>query len=106
MAQELKLYQKCPQCNGTGVHEGIKCLWPDCNGTGFIFRIKCFLDPGVDDVISDALLVLNNRLNLLRVYTKKLSNKCDAIETKCEDLDDKCDDVLDKCDDILEKLEN
>lgn len=75
MAQELELYEKCPQCNGTGIFqsasneeaEPIVCNWPGCVD-GFIPRAKMTVDPSADDII------------------------------------DKCDDIIGKCNDILEKL--
>jgi DnaJ-class molecular chaperone len=76
MAQEIELFLKCVQCNGTGVFQSahgpgsgsIPCNWPGCNGTGFISKGKFIIDPGNDDVA------------------------------------DKCDDILEKCGDILAKL--
>ena len=74
---EIELFEKCAQCNGTGMHrsahgEGtssaIPCNWPGCNGTGFISHGKFQLDPSTGDIV------------------------------------DKVNDVLEKCNDILDKL--
>lgn len=75
MAQELPLYRKCSQCNGTGIFQpahgegafSIPCTWPGCEN-GYVFHAKIILNPGVDDVY------------------------------------DKCQDIIDKCNDILEIL--
>ncbi|MFX0022195.1 MAG: hypothetical protein ACFE9S_07700 [Candidatus Hermodarchaeota archaeon] len=75
MAQELELYRKCPQCNGTGTFQSahgvngssMPCNWPGCVD-GYTSFSKMTLDPGVDDVIN------------------------------------KCNDIIDKCNDILEAL--
>ena len=76
MAQEIVLYTKCPQCNGTGMHQAgtgpnaegsIVCNWPGCVN-GYIALSKFTLDPGGDDILN------------------------------------KCNDILDKCNDILEEL--
>lgn len=83
MAQELVIYRKCHQCNGTGIHQSshglggspITCNWPGCNGTGYIATEKITYDPGHDDIMD-----------------------------KCNDILDKCNNILDKCNDILEQL--
>lgn len=76
MAQEITIYTKCPQCNGSGVHQSshgpgsnpsIVCNWPGCEN-GYIALSKIIYDPGHDDII------------------------------------DKCNDIIDKCNDILEKF--
>jgi DnaJ-class molecular chaperone len=76
MAQQLELYELCPQCKGTGIFQSahgegsssMTCNWPGCNGSGYIYYAKFTADPGIDDVI------------------------------------DKCNDIVDKCNDILDKL--
>ncbi len=59
MAQELTLYQICPQCNGDGLYApahgtggsgDLTCNWMDCAGTGYITFGKYTLDPGNDDL--------------------------------------------------------
>lgn len=75
MSQEIELFEKCPQCNGTGKFQPahgqggaeIDCNWPGCIN-GFISIGKFIIDPGNDDVL------------------------------------DKCNDILNKCNDIFEKL--
>lgn len=77
MAQELTLYRKCSQCNGTGTFQSAHgegsssglCNWPGCEN-GYMFLAKITLNPGIDDVI------------------------------------DNCQDILDKCNDILDKLDS
>lgn len=76
MAQEIQIYTKCPQCNGTGMFNPgpptdppLECTWPGCEG-GYIALSKTTFDPGNDDVV------------------------------------DKCEDILDKCDNIIELLKD
>lgn len=77
MSQEIAIYEKCTQCNGTGSFTpshgstgsgSLPCNWPGCNATGYIEKEKITLEPGLDDIL------------------------------------DKCSDVLEKCNDILAKL--
>ena len=79
MAQEIDVFRKCTQCDGTGEftppgknQSPIPCNWPDCIGPpgpdGYLKGDSFTLDPGLDYVI------------------------------------DKCNDILNKCNDIIEKL--
>lgn len=129
MSQELKLFKKCPQCNGNGVHQSSlsageiptkTCDWPGCNGTGFIYDTRYTLDPGVDDVINTAFMSMNVKINLSKVRMKEIYDKCLLLEEKCnivekrtedllgkdDDILDKGDDILDKCNDIFQKCNN
>ena len=59
MAQEITLYQKCPQCNGAGTFQpahgpgGVPftCNWMDCAGSGYIMFGKYTIDPGHNDLM-------------------------------------------------------
>lgn len=73
--QSVPTYQKCQQCNGTGLvltsggtdQQQIVCNWPGC-ADGYIEIGSTELEPGLDDIL------------------------------------DKVNDVLDKCNDILDAL--
>lgn len=59
MVQEIAVYRKCVQCNGTGFFEpsgGIDapilvCTWPGCVN-GYILFERFSIDPGLDEIIS------------------------------------------------------
>ena len=77
MAQDIKAYIRCPQCNGTGEQYAgggigatgpFDCLWPECVD-GYIEWGSLRIDPGLDDIL------------------------------------DKCNDILDKCNDIKASID-
>lgn len=108
MAQELELYSKCPQCNGTGEHQSshgqggssIPCNWPGCNATGYLLYGKMTIDPGLDTIDGKCDTLIAGGSNVL--------SKCNTIDSKCDTLinggsnvNNKCNTIIDKCDEIL-----
>jgi hypothetical protein len=97
MAQQLELYELCPQCKGTGVFQSahgegsssMTCNWPGCNGSGYIYYAKLTLDPGIDDVETKCDTLISGGSNILQ---------------KCNDIDDKTDTLIGDRPTILEKF--